>query len=242
MTAAGARPSSQDDGDLGEPLALTVCRLALNPDTGRIAHKKQVGIAIRGALFAELALDGRISGERMPAAIGPSETGHKLADSVHRAVAGRGVKLWRRWFSHVGADLEAATNELVRLGMWRSEGGSRYADLEPELTAMQADRVPEVLSGRVGVSSIEEVVVAVLAGGAGLRGGRPRPRARLKTLDHLLRSAGLRVFPAGVPAAPFGSVSAAGSPTDMRSRTVRGAVRSSLRAIRGTAWLRILSG
>ena len=72
-----------------EPLGVAVCRLSLDPVRGRVRHPIQVGVAIRAALFVELALAGRLVGARWPEAIGDSDTGAMMLDSVHSAVANR---------------------------------------------------------------------------------------------------------------------------------------------------------
>jgi hypothetical protein len=209
------------DSSRAESLGLTVCRLGLDPTTGRIAHPDHLGIAIRGALFAELVLDGRLRGVTVPRVDGPSETGNRLADSVHRAVSGRGPMPWKRWFSHVGADLEAATGALVEGGAWQVQGPKRYADTDPELTAAQAARVAEILRHPEPGPAADEIVVALLVGAAGPRGDKPRPRARLAQVDPLL------------PLHPE---------IKERQESARAALRAALRAIRGRAFLRLLSG
>ena len=159
-------------------IGLAVCRLGLNAGSGRIQHPVQLGIAIRGALFAELVLDGRLRGSRVPTVAGPSDTGNKLADSVHRAVSSRRPTPWKRWYSHVRADLEAATAALVSGGVWRDEGSGRFIDTDPELANGQAAGIAELLRLSVPPAEDEDAVVALLVGGAGPLGGRPRPRAR----------------------------------------------------------------
>ncbi|MDQ1721433.1 MAG: hypothetical protein QOI26_1167, partial [Pseudonocardiales bacterium] len=90
-----------------EELALAVCRLSLNPARGRLRHPHQVGIAVRAALFTELAGAGRLVGIRQPEAVGESDTGNPLADALHRAVAERRPAAGKRWYSHVDADRRA---------------------------------------------------------------------------------------------------------------------------------------
>src|SRR4051812_13127207 len=101
-----------------EQLALAVCRLSWAAP-GRVRHPHQVGIAVRAALFAELARAGRVVGRLRPEAVGESDTGNPLTDALHRAVASRRPALWTRWYSHVDADRQAATEALVASGRWR---------------------------------------------------------------------------------------------------------------------------
>jgi hypothetical protein len=79
-----------------------------------------------------------------------------------------------RWFSHTGADVDAAVSALVEAGSLRSERPGRYIDNQAELTAAQAKQVNLLLisSAMVVPGGVEDAVVALLAGGAGLFGGR----------------------------------------------------------------------
>jgi hypothetical protein len=209
------------DVDRVESLGLTVCRLGLDPDSGRIRNRVQVGMAIRGALFVELALSDRLTGAKAPRAIGESGTGGGLADAVHAAVADRRLTRWKRWFSHTGADVDAAVSALVNAGSWRSERPGRYIDNQAELTAAQAEQVNLLLisSAMVVPGGVEDAVVALLAGGAGLFGGRARPRTQLTQLDRLL-----------VPRLPA---------AESQRQPIQSAVRHSLRAMRGRGGLRL---
>ena len=202
-----------DPADHADSLALTVCRLGLDPASGRLRHRGHLGVAIRGALFAELALDGRLTGERMPRPLGDSESGARMPDAVHRALGGRALTPWKRWFSHTNADLDAATAELVRAGVWRVEGKGRFFDNEAGLTLAQGERVDRYLSTTAVPAELDDAVVALLIGGAGLFGGKPRPRRELSSVDQLL----MPVLREGVS----------------QPETVRAAVRASLRAMRG---------
>jgi hypothetical protein len=217
-TSSGAEPPTSSGV---ESLGLTVCRLGLDPGTGRIRNRAQVGIAIRGALFVELALSDRLTGAKSPRAIGESLAGGGLADSVHASVAARGLTPWKRWFSHTGADVDAAVSALVEAGSWRSERPGRYIDNQAELTAAQAEQVNLLLisSAMVLPGEVEDAVVALLAGGAGLLGGGARPRTQLTQLDRLL-----------VPRLPA---------AESQRQPIQSAVRHSLRAMRGRGGLRL---
>ncbi len=188
-----------------EELALAVCRLSLN-SRGRLLHPHQVGIAIRAALFTELGRTGRLVGRVRPEAIGESNTGRPLADALHRAVASRRPALWKRWFSHVDADRQAATEALIAAGRWRAEG-HRLVDADPASTVLQQQRVTELLATKQvpeasGVTSLlrladnrpeqpplaellttsqapqtlDLTLLVLLAGGHGAGLGRPAPR------------------------------------------------------------------
>lgn len=214
-------------------MALTVCRLLLTPE-GRIRHGSYAGIAIRAALFAELVLDERLTGAKVPkvrSAVPPGgpDTENPLADSVYRAVAAHAAKPWRRWYSHVGADLQAAVAQLVRAGIWVETGPKRYRDTDPAVVAAQLGGVRQVLarpptpgssSGSGGLAT-EDVAVSLLLGGAGPAGERPRPRAQLRRVDAMLP-----LFPE----------------IKDQQESLRGLVKTALAAMRSRAGLRLLSG
>jgi hypothetical protein len=215
----------------------TVCRLSLDPAAGRVRHRGHAGIAIRAALFAQLLLDGRLAGEKRPVPIGPSDTADRLADAVHRAVSARGALPWKRWFSHVGADVDAAGAQLQRTGAWQA-GAARgvIIDNDPNLTTAQAAQVTELLALAqasppailgAGPGTLD-ATVALLAVGAGLLGARPRPKLALRRMDRLLPEARLLV--------------AAGFDVDAQQDAVRTVVRTALIAMRRRAGSRLLSG
>jgi hypothetical protein len=179
--------------DPPEPLALAVCRLALDPVRGQLRRPDQVGIAVRAALFADLAGSGRLVGTRWPQAIGESDTGDPLPDALHRAVAGRRPTAWKRWYSHVDADRTAATEALVATGRWRSEAG-RLVDRNPGSTAAEQQRVAALLAGQQPPDTLELTLLVLLCGGHGAGQGRPAPRRSRKLvtpwLQPRLRTAG----------------------------------------------------
>lgn len=222
-----------------DSLALTVLRLALAED-GKLRHRTHAGIAVRGAVFAELVFDGRLRGIRSPLPSGAAETGSLLTDSVFRAVQGRAPTQWKRWYSHARVDTEAAANELVRLAAWTRAEPDRIVDALTDHTEAQLRHVlalldlnrrlamptvPAVTTGGAAPAQPEDAVVALLALGAGLRGDRPRPKAALRQFDRLL------------PVTPAPTVE---SPEQWA--TLRAAVRNSLIGIRRQAGSRLLSG
>jgi hypothetical protein len=176
-----------------EQLALAVCRLALHPARGRVRHPHQVGIAVRAALFTELAASRRLVGVHHPQAVGESDTGNPLADALHRAVVDRRPTPWRRWYSHVDADRRAATEALIATGRWRSEG-RRLVDLDAGSTALEQQRVEALLLARQPPDNLDLVLLVLLAGGHGAAAARPAPkRSRRLTalwLEPQLRTAG----------------------------------------------------
>ncbi|MEO6502136.1 MAG: hypothetical protein ABIQ09_09525 [Jatrophihabitantaceae bacterium] len=158
-----------------EQLALSACRLALNPARGRLGRPHHVGIAVRAALFTELAGSGRLVGLHHPQAIGESDTGNPLPDALHRAVAGRRPVAWRRWYSHVDADRRAATDALIRAGRWRLEG-RRLIDIDPASTVLQQRRVAELLGAKQAPDTLDLTLLVLLAGGYGAGSLRPGPK------------------------------------------------------------------
>lgn len=158
-----------------EQLALAVCRLSLNPARGRLRHPHHVGIAVRAALFTELAGAGRLVGVHHPQVVGESDTGNPLPDALHRAVASRKPAAWRRWYNHVEADRQAATDALIEAGRWRSED-RQLVDLDPASTVLQQQRVAELLAAKQPPDTRELALLVLLAGGHGAGQLRPAPR------------------------------------------------------------------
>jgi hypothetical protein len=214
-------PDASDSPHL-DSLAIAICRLGLDPASGRLRRRTHLGIAIRAGLFAELAIDGRLAGGRAPHAIGPSETGAGMSDSLHRAVAGRRPTQWRRWFGHVGADVDAATQSLVDAGVWHPEAGG-FVDADADRILAQSVRIEQFLTlapaGTATASApVADIVLALLVGGAGVQGARPRPRAQLRQLPGLLPE------------------------SEPHLEVLRATARSALIVMRKHAGLRILSG
>lgn len=162
--------------EASEPIALLVCRLGLDPVRGRIRGRLRVGIAVRAALFAELALTGRLIGGRFPYPVGDSVTGQPLLDAVHAAVVTRRPTPWKRWFNHVDADREAATAALVTAGRWRIEDG-RIVDDAAGATVIEQQRIAQLLVSRQPPAELSLTIVAMLAAASGVGDRRAAPRA-----------------------------------------------------------------
>lgn len=169
-----------------DQLALAVCRLALDPLRGRLRRPHQVGIAVRAALFTELARSGRLLGTRSPQAIGESDTGDPLLDALHRAVAGRHPTAWKRWYSHIDADRTAATDALIATGRWASEAG-RLVDANPGATVAEQQRVAALLSGRQVPDTVDLTLLVLLCGGYGAGQSRPAPRRSRRLVEPWLK-------------------------------------------------------
>ncbi|MEO6703024.1 MAG: GPP34 family phosphoprotein [Jatrophihabitantaceae bacterium] len=164
---------------MSEPLGVTVCRLSLDPVRGRIRHPLQVGVAVRAGMFCELALAGRMVGAHWPEALGDPDTGQPLLDSVHAAVASRGPTRWKRWYSHVDADRDAASRQLIASGRWRLDG-RRIIDTDPGSTVHDQQQIMRQLASREPPQDLAETILTLLVGAAG-GAGRPAPR-RCRTL------------------------------------------------------------
>ena len=169
-----------------EPAALLVCRLGLDPVRGRIRRHTQVGIAVRAALFAELALSGRLIGGRFPHPVGESVIGQPLPDAVHAAVVARRPTPWKRWFNHVDPDREAATTALVTAGRWRVENG-RIVDTAAGATVVEQQRIAQLLASRQPAEDLSLTIVAVLAAGYGVGDRRAAPRTAGRLVKSWLR-------------------------------------------------------
>lgn len=174
MTEPSAVPAGS------EALGVELCRLSLDLGRSRIRHPRQVGIAIRAAIFVELALDGRVAGRNWPEALGDSDTGRPMLDAVHRAVAGRRRSIgWRHWFNHVDADRKAATARLAAAGTW-SVAGRRITDHTNGRTLLDQQRVRQAAEAADGgPDDLRDAVLVLLvlaSGGA----GRPMPRRARK--------------------------------------------------------------
>lgn len=161
------------EGESREPLGVAICRLSLDPVRGRIRHPLQAGIAIRAGMFAELTLAGRVIGRQFPQAVGESRTGNPLPDAVHRAVANRRPTQWRRWFSHVQADRQAAIDYLVKSGRWQLDG-KRIVDPQAAETVLEQQEVLRSIHAGEAPDDVETMMVRLLAAAAG-SGGRPAP-------------------------------------------------------------------
>lgn len=158
-----------------EPLGVEICRLSLDLGRGRIRHPRQVGIAIRAGLFADLALDGHVFGQKTPETQGDGDTGHKLTDAVHRAVAGRRSTGWGHWFNHIDADRKACVAYLVDSGIW-SRDGRRLIDNTDGRTLEDQQRIQ--LAGRPEADvpgDVRDAILVLLLLAAGAQ-GRPMPR------------------------------------------------------------------
>ena len=127
-----------------EPLGVTVCRLSLDPARGRIRHPHQVGIAIRAAMFTELALAGRLvggPGPRRSASPTPAPTCWTRCTPRWPAAGRPGGSAGTATSTPTAT---AATKALVESGRWKLEG-RRIVDSDPGSTVVDQQSIRAVL-------------------------------------------------------------------------------------------------
>jgi hypothetical protein len=161
-------------------IAVDLLRLARDPVSGRIRHRGSLDIALRAALFAELALDGKIVDEgNAPALTSAEPTGDRIFDAILRTVGARPKVTWRRWFHHVSADRAALCAELVDAGRWESMRGWRaaFSDAKPDEVQANVLELERVARFERAPRDPREAVLTLLAIACGALGRRPRPAA-----------------------------------------------------------------
>ena len=179
---------------VGEPverIATVLLRLARDPVSGRVRHRSSVDVALRAALFAELALDGRIVDRAgSPAAFPAEPSGDRKLDAVREAVEQRPGVAWLRWFRHVSSDHDALCKELVADGRWIRQDGWRaaYADTEADAVLVLANEIERVVRYERAPVDTREAVLAALAVACGATGRWPRPSAVKQDLAQMVGS------------------------------------------------------
>jgi hypothetical protein len=172
-------------------IAVDLLRMARDPGSGRIKHRGSLDIALRAALFAELALNGKLVDQvNAPSLTSDDPTGDRILDAIRGAVQARPNVTWRRWFRHVRVDRTALSAELVDAGRWRRTRSwpATFADAKPEEAQALAFEINRVVTfDRAPVDS-REAVLALLAVSSGATGRRPRPAAVRRELKSLLDS------------------------------------------------------
>ena len=183
------------DREPGDRIATNLLRLARDPATGRIRHRAIVAVGLRAALFAELALEGRIvNGAGSPAVApdGPDEpTGDRMLDAVREAVEARPGVSWLRWYRHVSSDCTALRNELIANGRWTQQHGgwrATYADADADAVLVLANELDRVARYERAPVDTREAVLAALAVATGGNGRWPRPGAVRQELVALVDS------------------------------------------------------
>ena len=172
-------------------IAVDLLRMARDPGSGRLRHRSSLDIALRAALFSELALNGQIVDQvNAPSLTSPEPTGDRIFDGIRGAVEARPNVTWRRWFRHVRIDRTTLSAELVDAGRWRRTRSwpAAFADAEAEEAQALAFEINRVVAfDRAPVDS-REAVLTLLAVASGASGRRPRPAAVRRELKSLLDS------------------------------------------------------
>jgi hypothetical protein len=181
-------------------IAAELLVLAVDPETGRLRNRRALTIGVRGALLAELALDGCLvagTGGRhgVPRITDADPPADRILATLRTAVRDHPGIAWRRWFTHVSADREAVAGVLVEQGVLEPTGsrllsGTTYRHCDPGTALALVGRTFDVTEGRRPPDSAEEAIRAVLATVCGALSGRPRPRHGQADLPALLEVLG----------------------------------------------------
>lgn len=172
-------------------IAVDLLRMARNPATGRIRYVSALDVALRAALFAELALNGRVVDQlSAPALTSDEPTGDHIFDAVRRTVAARPNVAWRRWFRYVRVDRVGLSAELVEAGRWERtrRWPAVFRDAKPEEVQALAYEVNRVASLERAPADSREAVLTLLAVCCGAIGRRPHPAAVRRELTSVLDS------------------------------------------------------
>lgn len=172
-------------------IAVDLLRMARNPASGRIRHPASLDVALRAALFAELALNGRLVDQlNAPALTSDEPTGDHIFDTIRRTVAARPNVTWRRWFRHVRVDRAALCAELVEAGRWERTRGwpAAFSDAKSEEAQALAFEINRIVRFERAPADSREAVLTLLAISCGAVGRRPRPAAVRRELKSVLDS------------------------------------------------------
>lgn len=160
-------------------IATSLLRAGLDPRTGRWSRPRSLGIGLRAALLADLALAGAIrDDDRAPSVSGPAPADPLLA-AVHRAIAARPRVAWRRWYRHVEADRRALTDELIEQHRWSVRPSHRmrrrFTDQDGAAAAALGQRAVAVGAGEAAATDPSEAVLGLLVALTGAVSGRRQP-------------------------------------------------------------------
>lgn len=172
-------------------IAIDLLRVARDPVTGRLRHHSALEVALRGALFAELAFDGHITDDNnAPNATIGEPTDDRVFEAICQAVRQRPNVTWRRWFRHVSGDRTALCKELVEAGRWERKPGWRTAFTDTESVQAQATafELNRIATFDRSPKDSREAVLALLGVASGAIGRRPHPAAVRRELKPVLDS------------------------------------------------------
>ena len=156
------------DDDLGRGVAVRLSGLCLTP-AGRPADKLICSDAVRGGLFVDLALAGRIESDDESIVLDERPTGWAPADRLLAAVAVEPERSLDDWLGERRLGFRDVVDANVASGRWRPRGGlawrRRFADGAADVTAADLRRRwpwPD------GTGSPQDAAVTAIALAAGL--------------------------------------------------------------------------
>ncbi|MFW3171893.1 GPP34 family phosphoprotein [Geodermatophilus sp. CPCC 206100] len=155
---------------VGRHLAL----LCLERD-GRLTGTRWAGPAVRAGLLADLALAGRLTETEDAVTVDVVPSGDPLADAVARELVGPPDRSLDQVVQEGRPDLAEVARALVAEGVWEPlrphwwRRGDRYRPADP---ALSRAAVSAALDEAGPGSAPSLAAAAVIAGVAGLRGGR----------------------------------------------------------------------
>lgn len=170
-------------------IATDLLRVALDPVTGRLRYPSSLEVALRAALFAELAFDGYLVDENnAPSATIGEPSDDRVFVAICQAVRQRPNVMWRRWFNHVRGDRIALSKELVEAGRWERRPGRRPAFTDKDAPQAQAlaFELNRIATFDRSPKDSREAALALLGVACGAIGRRPRPAAVRRELKSIL--------------------------------------------------------
>jgi hypothetical protein len=129
---------------------------------------RRLDVALRAALFCDLAQSGAVIGVTAPVAteyLSPD----RILVAVAAAVARRSGVPWVRWFTHLSEDRTVLVERLVGSGQWTAAGGNRFVDTAPDTAERLLARtytVSELVSAPVDARETALGYLFALAGPA----------------------------------------------------------------------------
>ena len=101
---------------------------------------RRLDVALRAALFCDLAQSGALTGLTAPVPTA-SPSRDRILSAVAGAVARRPDVPWVRWFTHLSDDRKVLTDRLVASGQWSLGSGSQFGETAPDVAERLFARV-----------------------------------------------------------------------------------------------------
>lgn len=174
---------------MADRIAIDLLRVARNPVTGRLRYPSALDVALRGALFAELAFAGHIVDDNNAPSVTISEPeGDRVFEAICQTVRARPRVAWRRWYRYVSGDRTALCKELVVAERWEAKSGWRksFTDVASEEAQAMAFELNRVATLDRPPKDPREAVLTLLGVACGAVGRRPRPSAVRRELKPVL--------------------------------------------------------